>query len=150
MTKQQKIKSLLLFFGLIVGLLIIYLANQHFDKGTVALNGNRVKVEIASTPQQWAQGLSNRDGLKQNNGLLFVYPDYLYRNFWMKDMKFEIDIIWIAENKIVGIEKNVPLPTTVPIPTYRSPKPVNYVLEVTAGYADQHHLQIGDPVIFNL
>lgn len=150
MSKNQKIKLFLTFIGISLGLIFIYLINQHFDKGTVAINGNRIKVETATNSEQWAQGLSGRDGLAKNSGMLFIYPDYAYRSFWMKDMKFEIDIIWIAENKIVGIEKNVPIPQTTPIPTYQSPKPVNYVLEVAANYSDQHHLNVGDNIIFNL
>ena len=150
MVKNQKVKLLITILGICLVLFFIYLINQHFDKGTIAINGNRIKIETATTPKQWAQGLSGRDSLAQNNGLLFIYPDYGYRSFWMKDMKFEIDIIWIAANEIVGIEKNVAIPQTVPIPTYQSPKPVNYVLEVNANYSDRHNLKVGDKIIFNL
>ncbi len=120
------------------------------DKGIVIISNNRIKIETAATFEQQTKGLSNRTSLPINAGMLFIYPDYQLRSFWMKEMKFSIDIIWIANKKVVGIEKNVPLPQTVPIPTYRSPQPVNYALEVNAGYADKHNVKPGDLVIFNI
>ena len=67
-------------------------------------------------------------------------------------MLFPIDIIWIQDNYIIAIEKNVPIPTgdQQNIPQYRSPQPVNYVLEVNAGFTDKTNIAIGNEVDFFL
>lgn len=66
--------------------------------------------------------------------------------FWMKEMHFPLDIIWIDNGKIVGIEKNAPIPTSVNIPTFPSPTQVTNVLEVNAGFSDKNNLKTGDKV----
>lgn len=63
----------------------------------------------------------------------------------MKGMTFPIDIVWINKGIIIGIEHNVPIPTSGddPLPTYRSTDPVDTVLEVAGGFTDRHNIQIG-------
>lgn len=82
--------------------------------------------------------------------MLFVYSQPSIHQFWMKDMQFPIDIIWIDNGKVVGITDNVPPPdpntTLNQLPTYSSPQPVSAVLEVNAGYAAMYNIMAGDPV----
>lgn len=75
--------------------------------------------------------------------MLFVFEEDGYHAFWMKDMKFSIDMIWLDESMaIVHIERNVS-PSSYPN-TYKSPEPARYVLEVQAGTADRLNLQAND------
>jgi len=78
--------------------------------------------------------------------MLFVYdrPD-LY-GFWMKGMRFDIDIVWIHDGHIVGIAHRVPHDVSPPLPTYHPPEPVDSVLEVAAGSAEARGWRRGDRV----
>src|SRR6266404_1229193 len=71
-----------------------------------------IYVEIANTDQSREQGLSGRDKLTDSQGMLFDFKNtgVTAPGFWMKDMKFNLDLIWIRENQIVGITPNVPHP----------------------------------------
>ncbi len=80
--------------------------------------------------------------------MLFVFPKADYYPFWMPDMHFPLDIIWIgADKKIISISENIPPLLDKTKPTYYlSPKPAQYVLEVKAGFAKKHNIKIGDTV----
>lgn len=107
----------------------------------------KIKVEIAKRESELTKGLSGRQNLEKNSGMLFELSEKKTVTFWMKDMNFPLDIIWIDENIIIGIEKNAPRPTGDKIPTFSSPKPVNFVLEVNAGFSEKNNINIGDKVI---
>ncbi len=113
----------------------------------VYVSGQKIAVELANTPAKRIQGLSGRNALGQNEGMFFVFEKPDYYAFWMRDMNFKIDIIWIDENKkIVDIVKNA---TPESYPEKFSPQsPAQYVLEVNAGFADEHKINIGDLVKF--
>src|SRR3989338_8472105 len=120
-------------------------------KPTVEISGRRVSVYVADEPSEITAGLTVLNDLDYDKGMLFVYPDYDTRVFWMKGMRFTIDIIWIRDNRVVGIEQNVPIPTTTDnklILRYDSPNNINYVLEVSAGWS--RGILIGDEVIIHL
>ena len=117
---------------------------------SVTVGNQRVWVEVASTPAAWSQGLSGREELGENHGMLFVFPVAQQTSFWMHGMRFPIDILWITDGLIAGIQPNMPIPTTsVPI-VYPSPGPVDAVLEVSAGFAQAHSFVIGQPVVIDL
>ena len=113
-----------------------------------------LQVKVASTADVRKKGLSNIDSLPINEGMLFVFDQKGRYSFWMKDMKFPIDIIWIDENKkIVNISKNaIPEPKKADkdLTKYDSSYDVKYVLEINAGLAGANNLQIGDLVNFSL
>jgi uncharacterized membrane protein (UPF0127 family) len=90
-------------------------------------------VEVADTPQQRGQGLSGRPQLAAGTGMLFVYDDPGVRRFWMYDMRFPIDLAWIGDGRVVGVETLRPCPSREECPTHESPEPVDQVLEVPAG-----------------
>ncbi|MEA2064974.1 MAG: DUF192 domain-containing protein, partial [Patescibacteria group bacterium] len=96
------------------------------------IKGQNIKIELADNEQKRKYGLSGKNNLCDNCGMLFVFDKKDFRSFWMKDMKFSIDIIWINDDKIVQIIKNAKLPKGKNIPTYNSDKKINYVLEVNA------------------
>lgn len=115
----------------------------------VSINGHSLNVEIAATDSSRQQGLSNRQSLDYGQGMLFDFTqtDQLRPGFWMKDMNFSIDIIWIRQNKIVDIDRNVPhQATNINLPTYYPDSDITHVLEVPAGWSEQHNVNIGDEV----
>jgi len=124
-----------------------------FKTNMVIINGSEIEIEVANTAALQQQGLSGRRKLDDNTGMLF---DFVATNtvgqkhFWMIDMQFNLDIIWIRNNKIIGIDKNVPspLPNTSPekLPRYPSPGSIEYALEVNAGWSDEHKIEVGDTV----
>ena len=118
---------------------------------TVVINGQKIEVELAKTNEQKTLGLSQHDSLPPDQGRLFVYSQYLIPKYWMKDMKFPIDIIWIKDDMVVGYEKNLqPAGDIFNIPTYQPKTFINYVLEVNAGWADQSGVKIGDELLFDI
>jgi uncharacterized membrane protein (UPF0127 family) len=142
-------KVIIVFFGLILvtsGVLVIFSPWQEnelfeeLDGGQVIFEGNTIKVEIADQPDERRRGLMNRESLLEDNGMLFIFDDDGIYSFWMKNVKFSIDIIWInSEGTVVHIEKNVPTCEII-CPSYTSQEKARYVLEVESGYTD--HLQL--------
>lgn len=119
------------------------------ESARVTVNGATVRVEIADTPRERSQGLSGRPSLKKGTGMLFLFDDSGMHEFHMKDMRFGIDIIWMNQDReIVDITRSVS-PGTYP-DTFSPSKPARYVLEVPAGFSQEHAVSIGDTVSFEL
>ena len=112
--------------------------------------GQTVLVEVADQLDEQILGLSFRESLEAGRWMLFVYDEKEEQLFWMKDMKFAIDIVWIDQGEIVGIEHRVPPPEDPgAIPTiYPSPRPVDMVLEVPAGYMEEQGIGIGTTISY--
>lgn len=106
-------------------------------------NGTVVVVEIADDEFERVQGLSDREMLEEGTGLLFFHDRSDYQRYWMKDMNFPIDIIWIDGDEVVGFVEAAQ-PEEPPLTIYTSPAPVDKVLEVFSGFVAQHGLEIGD------
>lgn len=104
------------------------------------------QVELVNDDFSRARGLSGRDFLAENKGMLFVFPDARQHAFWMKGMKFALDIIWINQNKVVDISENLPPLTLDNVKTYSPSAPANLVLEVNAGQIAKRGIKIGDEV----
>lgn len=107
-------------------------------KAYITIGIQNLAVEVMTKPKEWEKGLSGRDSLETDTGMLFQFPRDHVPIFWMKDMKFPIDMIWIKDNVIVEIIEDVPVPKDSNLPTYSPKVPVNTVLEVPAGYAKSH------------
>lgn len=109
--------------------------------------GAVLNIELAITPQAKIQGLSGRRELKENEGMLFVFDYPRKYTFWMKDMNFPIDIIWIGEDlRVVYIKKNA-LPQLYP-ETYTPDVDAKYVLETVSGFSEKNNIKEGDGVEF--
>lgn len=113
---------------------------------TVKINGQEIKVEIADTQELQYQGLSFRKNLCADCGMLFKFSEKSEKIFVMRNMKFGIDIIFIDADKIIKIYKDLKPEGSNPKNFYNSSAPVDYVLEVSAGYADSHNIKIGDKI----
>ena len=117
--------------------------------GEVKIDKKTVRVALADTPDKRTKGLSGTTLLAEDQGMLFVFESQdTYPSFWMKDMLIPIDIIWINDGKIAKIDKNIPSPVAgtpeASLKLYRPDKPVDYVLEVNAGFSDKNNLEVGD------
>lgn len=105
------------------------------QKPTVTAGGRTFEVEVANTPEQQATGLSGRKQLGKNRGMLFVFEQDDFHVFWMKDMQFAIDIIWIdGDRRVAHIERDVQPDGSGA--TYKPARKARYVLEVASGQAD--------------
>ena len=113
------------------------------------------RIELAFTSAEQAKGLSNRDTLAANGGMLFVSDTMVRRTYWMKDCRFDIDIIYMdADGKIVSLhrmKKERPRQRNESeeayydrLPTYDSGKPAQFVLELSGGQLDFLGLKVGD------
>lgn len=107
-------------------------------------------VEIASTSLEQTRGLSFRPSLGANDGMLFIFTTGSVQSFWMKDMNFPLDMIWISGTTVVGFAQNVPAPAPGTafwnLPVYISPGTVDKVLEVNAGTVAKYNIRVGDSV----
>jgi len=114
---------------------------------TLKVGSQVITVAIADNENKQEVGLGGLDSMPEDSGMLFSFSNSDYRDFWMKDMKFQLDIIWLDENAVIThISKNLS-PDTYP-KIFSSPKPSLYVLEVNAGFTDKYGIKIGDRVKF--
>lgn len=113
----------------------------------LTINGTSVAIAVVDTPQERERGLSGTTRLSEGDGMLFVFERDDQHSFWMKDMHFPIDIIWIsAAKRVVYIEKDVS-PDTFP-QSFTPPTRARYVLEVPTGFSDRHGIGVGSSVEF--
>ena len=134
---------------LFIFLLVVYFFNSkdqplNSNLKKITVGRTEVWVEIAKTPQQKERGLSGRDFLPENQGMIFVFekPDFL--GFWMKGMKFPLDFVWIKDNKVVEISENIKPEDFQPPRVLQLKIPVDKVLEVNAGFVKKYGIIIGD------
>ena len=119
----------------------------------VALGGVPFRVELAITPEERVLGLSGHPPFASDAGMLFVLERADKYSFWMKEMLFPLDIIWIdAECTVVHITRNAPPQapeqSLADLPRYGPPAPVLYVLEINAGEAESAAVTVGSTARF--
>ena len=123
--------------------------DAQLGKAKVHIGGSELRVDVADSESERRQGLSGRDRLETNQGMLFIFDEVGKPGIWMKDMKFSIDIIWLNEAKeVVDLDMDVS-PETYPR-TFTPDVPVIYVLEVPAGFSATHNIKLGDRAVFEL
>lgn len=105
-----------------------------------------VNSEIADSEDKRKKGLMFRKSLDENSGMLFIFSEEERYGFWMKNMNFPLDIIWISrDKKIIDITKDIP-PCVSSCETIFAREQAKYVLEVKSGFADKYQIKIGDAV----
>lgn len=141
-------KKKLLFLGValivLIASFILLPRHRNFDPSAKIWVGETpINAAVADTPEERSRGLSGVSSLKSGQGMLFIFDEPLLAGFWMKDMNFAIDIIWIdAGGLVIGIEKRVE-PSTFP-QIFGPPEAVLYVLEVPAGFSDTAGIELGE------
>jgi uncharacterized membrane protein (UPF0127 family) len=117
---------------------------------TITVGQERLEVELSITGAQQSLGYGYRNDLPEGTGMLFVNPDARVRSFWMKGMRFCLDIVWIEGGEITGAAESVcpdpPDTSDEDRARFSSEVPVTYVLEVPAGWLDAHGYGPGTPV----
>ena len=114
-------------------------------------NGVSLTAELAVTDEERQLGLMHREKIDSDQGMLFIFEEEDRYSFWMKNMKFSIDMLWLdREKRIVHIERNVPPCKNLPCPSYSPPIPAMYVLELKAGSSDKNNLRLYDRLEFIL
>lgn len=113
------------------------------DQIEVNVGTSTLILDLATTSAARSQGLSGRASLGSNAGMLFVFEEPGLYGFWMKEMKFSLDLIWLdSKGKVVDITTNL-RPQTYPKAFYPV-SPVKYVIEVNAGWTKINNLEVGD------
>ena len=134
---------------------LIFSAVTGAGKKEIKIGEAIFKVRIYDNPASRSLGLSGTKILKEDEGMLFLFSEEEIQKFWMKDMKFPIDIIWIKGNTVVGIIMGAePEPLVVSgaepdYTIYSSPEPVDKVLEINAGLSQRLGIRVGDTVVFS-
>ena len=147
-----------IFISINVSLCIIQLFtfNQSFAKEIVyshaivtTSTGEEIPVEVADTLKKRSLGLGKRTSLKKGWGMLFIFEKRKPYRFWMEDMQFPLDIIWLDNHRIVHIIHNAkPANSRYETKVMTSPVPVNFVLEIAAGRAAKLQLKTGQRMKF--
>lgn len=149
-----------LILGLFILLVVVALASLTFSKDgfkdflpnlvdnpKVIINNQTFKVEIADDEKEKQIGLSGKKTLPADKGLLFTFNKADYYSFWMKNMLFPIDIIFINGDKIVTIYENLQPPTSEEDLSILQPEePSDKVLEINANLSKKYNIKKGDKV----
>ena len=127
-------------------------ARNSYPQVNVTVNRQILIADISANNELRTKGLSVKDALAEDEAMLFVFDVEGEHRFWMKDMKFPIDIIWISSDKIVvDIENNLqPCHSGVLCSIYEPDGNSLYVLETVGGFASKYGIVKGTPVEFDL
>ncbi|KKU76803.1 MAG: Protein containing DUF192 [Parcubacteria group bacterium GW2011_GWA2_47_8b] len=107
-------------------------------------------VEIADTIASRTRGLSGRGFLGEGDGMFFIFPYSAIQHFWMKGMKFPIDIIWISGDKVIGMVMGAEPEAGPDYEIYSSPEIADKVLEINAGLTQKFGIKTGDSIGISL
>lgn len=112
------------------------------------INNKKLVVEIADSQKEKQKGLSGRNSMASDHGMLFSFNEPSYNTFWMKDMAFNLDFIFVNDGFIVQIVENVPYPAKADDEpqVIESDVLTDAVIEVNAGFVKDNKIQIGDEV----
>ena len=130
-------------------------ASNNGNLKTITVGKTSLDVVVASNDELRSKGLGGVTNLPENQGMLFVFSTKnINPSFWMKDMLIPIDFIWIRNNRVSEINPDARPPVNgTPdnqLQIYKPVNPIDYVLEVNAGFAARHTIMVGDNVVLNL
>lgn len=149
------IKKIIIIFAAVLVISGLILLGRNIIGGkqaTAAFGDEKIKLSVAKTTKEHEIGLSNRKSLKENQGMIFLFDKPDYYSFWMRNMKFPIDILFLNGNRIVTIHKNVKPPESnnASLPLFTSDGPADKVIELPAGKSDNLDLKDGDTISLTL
>lgn len=144
-------KSVILSFAALILVIAAYVVYQNLSLPSAKIDGHSFKLLIAKTEKERQTGLSKYKSLPQDEAMVFIFDKSGNYSFWMKDMKFPIDIIFTNEGKIVTIYNNIPNPknSSENLPIYSPTQSTNKVLEINAGLSKKYNFKVGEKVEFN-
>ncbi len=115
---------------------------------TLAIGETVVYITVADTEQERSQGLSGKRSLRADEGMLFIFDKAGVYPFWMKDMQFDLDFVYINNNSVVDLIEAVPAPknNNGNVEIINASVPFEWVLEVPAGWVMKNRIKVGDKV----
>jgi uncharacterized membrane protein (UPF0127 family) len=116
-------------------------------------DGKSILVNVVDTPSSREIGMMCLTKVKSDYGMLFVFPQEMDLNFWMKNTLLSLDIIWIGADKKVAVVHDHMKKSTVDTPTEKIATAFGrgqYVLELPAGAAARRKLKAGDQLAFDV
>ena len=150
--KNLKIKDKISISIVLVVLVFVFIQKIFFSNTEVVDNREltemmigdiKVMVEIAETEEEKYKGLSYRESLDGDEGVLFLYKHVGVYEYVMRDMRFDLDFIFIRDEEVVDIAKNVSKDYKGII---KGAINYNKVLEVNAGWTDKNGIQLGNKI----
>ena len=117
---------------------------NNYDFGII--NNQKIFLNVADTTEKKIQGLMYINKITENQGMIFLFKNPDYKYFWMKNMKISLDIVFLYNDKIVTIYKEVPVCEKDPCPLYASKYKIDTVLEFQKGFCEKFNLKIGDKI----
>jgi len=118
---------------------------------TATISDETISLTIADTKEEREKGLSGRDSLGENEGMLFTFDNPGFYGFWMRDMSFPIDIIFMNDGTVITMYENVEPPEKgETLVIYKPEEPANQVLELNANRASGLGIQKGDEITLSL
>ncbi len=156
LARYKKCLSIFLFlliFFVFVGIIANELNSNDIDItvniSKVCFDGSCISVEIPRGMDEMARGLMFREKLNEDEGMLFIFQCEDKYPFWMKNMKFPIDIIWMDSNgRVVHIERSVPPCKREPCIIYKPKVKAKYVLEVVANFTIKQNITLNSNAVF--
>jgi uncharacterized membrane protein (UPF0127 family) len=125
-------------------------ATDGYKKINVTVNGVPLVADVAITSEQRSKGLAVKDTLAENESMLFVFSKANNYPFWMKNMKFPIDIMWLDTDRyVIHIEHSLEPCESDACPLYTPDDKAQYVLETVAGFAKKYNVTENTVVEFD-
>ena len=156
-------KKIYLIAGIVVMTVVLVLIFDHYPykksgddqvKGSkikysqIKIKDKKIKAEVADNLELRLKGLSGHKSFCSNCAMLFVFERADIYPFWMKEMNFPLDIVWIKDKKIIEIVESAPTPQTAgQIMNYTPNAPADLVLELNGGFCKKYNIKTGDEVI---
>lgn len=119
------------------------------DSDYVIINNRKVFLNVADTQSKRSRGLMFVDKLSEDQGMVFLFDISDYEYFWMKNMKIPLDIVFINDNKIAKIYKEVPVCKSDNCKLYNSEYKVDTVLELKTGFCSKYNVKVGELIRFS-
>jgi len=145
-------RILTFILGTFIILILAFLMFVYFlpQAPKAEINGHVFSLYLAKTAEEQSIGLAKYKEIDMNQGMLFLFQKPDYYSFWMKDMRFPIDIIFINGNKVVDVFQNVPVSPNDNLPIYTTKTKADKVLEINAGLSNKYGIKTGSEVKINL
>lgn len=146
------VNKIIIIFGLLLvtfGAVIFYQLNTKSalkTTGKVTIGSHTFNVEVVKNSKDKQIGLTKYPKINADQGMLFIFDTPATYSFWMKNMKFPLDIVFIKNDKVISFVQNVKPTTSDNPPTYNPDVPSNYVLEINAGLVKKNNIKKGDTV----
>ena len=147
MAKNMWIIGILLIAAGLAGAFWYFKGGSDGEIIRMKIGGQMFELETARSMAQKAKGLSGRETLGKDRGMIFIYEKEGIYPFWMKDTKIPLDIIWInGKGEVVEIKTAVPQigESLDKLKLYQNEQPAKYIIELEGGRAEKLGLKVGN------